>query len=127
MNVRIIGGGKDYNKLVNGLVFMVVKQNLPLNFCDSIGYRTYAKISTPLFHPPCSTTFTQIVDVKYETLFPVVKVDISKASHVAITMDLWKESYKKADVIGLTVHYIENWKLETFVLGINVFLTDNVV
>lgn len=32
--------------------------------------------------------YSQAVDVKYETLFPIVKADISRASHVAVTMDL---------------------------------------
>lgn len=93
-------------------MYMVVKENLPLSFCDSIGYRTYARISTPLFHSPKSTALTQALDEKYDTLFPVVKGDISKASFVSLTMDLWKESKKKTDVLGLTVHYISNWKLK---------------
>ncbi len=97
---------------------MVIKSNLPLSFPDSKGYRKYAKISTPQFDPPKSTAFTQGIEEKYDALFPIMKIEISKMKWLALTMDLWKESHKKIDVIGITAHYINSdWELKSIVLG----------
>ena len=111
------GGRTNYARLVDALQYMVINANLPLNFPDSKAYRKYAKISTPHFDPPKSTAFTQGIDEKYDALFPIMKSEISNATSLALTMDLWKERHKKTDVIEVTAHYIHDWELRSFVLG----------
>jgi hypothetical protein len=96
---------------------MVVADHLPLNTVEKRGYKFYVSKTTPLFKPPCRTTFTQKLDEKYDTLFPIMKLKLKKCRWIALTMDLWEETYKKENVLGITCHYIENWTLKSVILG----------
>lgn len=111
--------GRLYNSTLNALMYMVVRDNMSLNTCEKEGYRYYASVTTPLFKPPSRTTFMQKLEEKYDILFPLMKAKLGKCKWVALTMDMWEEQFKKENILGITCHFIEDWKLKKVILGEN--------
>lgn len=113
-------GGKKAPKLNNALVYMVVKDDMPLNTVEKEGFKYYSKVATPFFKTPCSTSLTSMLDDKYEALSGIFKRSIEKVPALSLTTDVWTDTLNTKSFIGLTGHFIDpiSKKLRAVTFGV---------
>jgi len=71
-------GGSKAGKIMNAIVYIIVKDNLPLNTTTKPGFLNLMKTVTPLYKVPSRMTVTQIIDVKYDLLSVKIKDKLRK-------------------------------------------------
>jgi len=61
-------GGAKAAEITNALLFMVAKDNMPLNTVEKSGFQYFLKVTAPLYKIPARKQFTELMDNKYEML-----------------------------------------------------------
>ncbi|KAK3933312.1 E3 SUMO-protein ligase ZBED1, partial [Frankliniella fusca] len=110
------GGSRDKD-CTNALMFMIVKDNLPLSTPEKPGFRVFTKTLQPLYHVPSEPTLTKCIEAKYLRLKLYVGDLIAKAQHITLTMDLWTHKYTMRSHLGVTAHLTIGSKIRSFELG----------
>ncbi|XP_052131150.1 E3 SUMO-protein ligase ZBED1-like [Frankliniella occidentalis] len=110
------GGPRDI-ECTNALMFMIVKDNLPLSTPEKPGFRAYTKSLQPLYHIPGEPSLTKCLEAKYERLKKLVGDMIAKADHITMTMDLWTHKHTMRTHLGTTAHITKGCKTRSYELG----------
>ncbi|KAK3910853.1 E3 SUMO-protein ligase ZBED1 [Frankliniella fusca] len=111
------GGAKDA-ELRDALLFMEMRQNLPLSFSDGEGFKHFASKAVPLWKPPSRRTMTSLMEDKYEVLSTMVKKTLSELPSVCLTADCWTETHSTTSFLGVTVHYPIMTEMHTACVGL---------
>jgi len=83
------------------------------------GFISLMKIATGCdsFVPPCYSTMTETVHHMYLEKKKDMQVRLDNAPAVSLTADFWS-SVQNRSYIGITVHFVKNWSLQSKVLDV---------
>ncbi|KAI8119255.1 Zinc finger BED domain-containing protein DAYSLEEPER [Lucilia cuprina] len=90
--------GHKYPTMLDALMFMIVKDNMPLRTPQKEGFRLFCKKLQPLYKPPSPITITE-------------------ADQVCLTSDLWTHKYTMQSYLGITAHYLVDFDIKSVELG----------
>ncbi|XP_011702573.1 PREDICTED: zinc finger BED domain-containing protein 1-like, partial [Wasmannia auropunctata] len=105
-------------EITNALLFMVAKDNMPLNSVDKAGCRYLLKVFAPLYKIPGRQQFTDLMDKKYEVLSLLVKQKLETVESITLTCDVWTEVLNTVSFLGISAHYIYNNVLTSTTMGV---------
>lgn len=111
-------GGAKAAALTNALIYMIVKDDLPLNTPEKEGYRYFMSVAAPLFKTPGRSKMTATLDAKYEVLSELVKKKLLRLSGFTLTADVWTETMSFTSFLGCTIHFVDDDKLTAIVLNV---------
>ncbi|KAK3921574.1 Zinc finger BED domain-containing protein 4 [Frankliniella fusca] len=97
------GGERDIT-VTNALVYMIVKDDMPLSTTSREGFRLFCSKLQPLYKLPSVPTVTKKIEMAYEELRAKFAKDISEAQSITLTADIWTSQAMKSH-LGVTVHY----------------------
>lgn len=117
-------GGTANNKITNSLVYMICKDNLPLNTPEKQGFQHFMKTVTPLYTIPGRKTITKIIDEKYNVLFHIMKSKLAEIEVVTLTTDIWTDTINTKSYLGVTCHFFDFDKLSLKSIILKVHLLD---
>ncbi|KAJ8950595.1 hypothetical protein NQ314_007820 [Rhamnusium bicolor] len=60
-------------QVTNAIMYMIAKDNMPLNSTDKEGFKFLMKTIAPLYKMLGRNSLTQLIDTKYETLSLLIK------------------------------------------------------
>lgn len=103
--------------LDKALTFMIAKDNMALSVTEREGFRYFMKLANRKYNIPKRHKITNLVEKMYNEVALKVKKKLAGVESVAITTDMWTESMNKYCFTGVTVHYLEEFELKSFVLG----------
>ena len=109
-------GGKRHATITDTLLYMIAVDCLPLSLTQRKGFKKFVKVLQPLYHPPCSTTITTMMEQKYKVLQAKIKTLLNNKKNLLLTTDLWTESMTTKS--GLTAHYLEDMLILFFVINL---------
>ncbi|KAJ8928549.1 hypothetical protein NQ314_018887 [Rhamnusium bicolor] len=104
-------GGNKANKVTNAIIFMIAKDNCPLNITEKVGFQYLMRTVAPSYHIPGRKTISNLMDEKYEVLFKLMKDKISSIKHFCFTSDVWTDTLNSRSFVGVTVHMVCENKL----------------
>ncbi|KAL1487931.1 hypothetical protein ABEB36_015316 [Hypothenemus hampei] len=109
-------GGEKYSQITNEILFMIVKDNLPLNTSEKAGFQHFMKKVLPHFKIPGRTAITHLLDTKFDVLHNIIKDHLYNVKCLSVTADVWTDNLNTQSFLGATGHYIHNGKF------VNIFL-----
>uniref|UniRef100_A0A7N0TTA3 Transposase n=1 Tax=Kalanchoe fedtschenkoi TaxID=63787 RepID=A0A7N0TTA3_KALFE len=101
-----------------GLAYMIIRDELPFNFVDHVGFQCFMSTCCPLFAIPSRYTVKRDISEVFHEQRKVLK-DFLKESDVkiCITTDTWT-SLQNINYMSITSHFIDsNWKLHKRILN----------
>ncbi|CAD6216230.1 GSCOCG00011302001-RA-CDS [Cotesia congregata] len=110
-------GGYRNNDVTNALMYMIAVDNLPLCTPEKPGFRMFVRKLQPLYKTPCEPTITKRMTAKYEELKIKVKAELQKADSICLTTDIWTHQHTMRSYLGLTVHYLKGYEMNSYELG----------
>jgi len=78
-------------KITNALLFMVAKDNMPLNTVEKNGFQYFLKVIALLYKIPAPKQLTKLMDNEYEMLSLLMMNKLSTATTIILTCDVWTE------------------------------------
>ncbi|KAF0761937.1 zinc finger BED domain-containing protein 1-like, partial [Aphis craccivora] len=109
-------GEIKYAKLSNALLFMLVKDGLPLSITEKQGFKEYCKIATPHFKLP--STICRMLGHKYEIIENALKKVLSSRAYITLITDVWTDTMNSKSYLGVTVHFINNKEIMSGMLDV---------
>lgn len=100
----LIDGGQKKKDVNNAVIYMIAKDNLPLDTPEKPGFRKFCKTLNPMYKPPCEVTTTKMIEDKYVHLSGKVGQQLDAADSITLTMDLWSEHKTNIGFLGVTAH-----------------------
>ena len=97
---------------------MIAKDKMPISTVGKEGFQTFLKCVAPLYKIPDRKKITSLIENKYEAISSIVKQELSKVSNVSITTDAWTDSLNNQSYLGVTCHYIMDFKQKSVNLGV---------
>lgn len=110
-------GGVRCEKLSDALLYMVVRDDMPLMTPDKPGFKYFASVATPNWKPPGRKALTERLDKKYSAAIGPKKL-LFKDKYMCTTTDAWTDTHTNRAYLGMTVHYVQGLQLKTEVLGL---------
>lgn len=120
LNNFFLGGGTKNVTITNALVYMLVKDNMPLSTTEKDGFNYFVKRALPLYKAPSRKTITKLISSKYDVLSGKIKNKLSSVESITLTTDIWTDTINTKSYLGITVHFLSVCKLnlESVVLGV---------
>ena len=85
---------------------MIALDNEPFTMVNHIGFNRLMKLLEPRYQLPSDKYFSEtLIPEMYQKVYLKVKGDVSSASHISITTDVWS-SVAQDSYLSLTCHYI---------------------
>ncbi|XP_043285284.1 E3 SUMO-protein ligase ZBED1-like isoform X1 [Venturia canescens] len=109
-------GGSKASAITNALIYMIAKDDLPINTTEKTGFKYYSSVATPLYDVPKRTAITAAIDRKYEVLSALMKEKFLQIANVTLTADIWTETMNTQSFLGCTAHFLDDDKLLTVAL-----------
>ena len=105
--------------MTTATVEWIVKDCRPLSITSDEGFVNLMKLATSCktYKPPCYSTLTEKIHYMFTSKQQDIKARLQKATAVSLTADFWT-SCQNRSYIGVTVHFIENWQLNSLVLNV---------
>lgn len=107
-----LGGGAKSLSITNSLVYMLVKDNMPLSSTEKDGFKYFMNKVIPMYKVPSRKTITQLINSKYDILSSQIKNKLSLVENITITTDIWTDTLNTKSFLGMTAHYLSISKLE---------------
>lgn len=111
-------GGKKSTKINNAIIFMIAKDNLPLNTTEKEGFQYLMKTIAPLYQAPRRKKITEQIDEKYDLLAGLFKEILRQTVNITLTADVWTETMSTKSFLGLTGHYVLENKFHSVTIGV---------
>lgn len=86
---------------------------MPFKTVENEGFKHLIQTACPLYKLPSRNTIRRRVDDIYDVMSLKFKKSLSKVQHVAVTTDAWTETMQMLSFLGITIHLIEDSKLES--------------
>ncbi|KAL1516523.1 hypothetical protein ABEB36_000430 [Hypothenemus hampei] len=109
-------GGTKHSQIINEILFMIVKDNLPLSTTEKPGFQHFIKRALPHYKIPARKTITNLLDNKYDILRRLMIDDLFLVKNISITADVWTDTTNNTSFLGATAHFIKNGKFCNIVL-----------
>ncbi|KAJ8913310.1 hypothetical protein NQ315_010978 [Exocentrus adspersus] len=116
-SLRVEGGTRS-GKITNAIVFMVAKDNMPLNLTEKDGFKFLLKTVAPLYQIPGRKKITQLIDEKYDVLASMYRGKMLQISNITLTFDVWTEIMTTKSFLGITAHFLEGSSLNSVTIGV---------
>jgi hypothetical protein len=84
------------------LLRYIVRGNLPLNHCESDAFIEWNAYTIPQYSPPSRKYITDLVTTEYNRVVEDVKSELSTASGIAFTTDIWTDSTSMKTFMSLS-------------------------
>lgn len=97
---------------------MITKDTMPLSTVEKEGFQTFMKCVAPLYSIPSRKKVTSLIEEKYTYLSSLIKEQLSKVEHIALTTDIWTDILNTKSYIGVTAHYHENCSQKIVTIGV---------
>ena len=98
-----------YKKIVNATSQFICEAMMPLSVVDEPSFRKLLLTADSRINLPHRTYFsTKIIPEQYHLVRSVIENEISHASHITLTSDLWTSQHQNRAYISLTVHFVDN-------------------
>ncbi|XP_066589542.1 E3 SUMO-protein ligase ZBED1-like [Prorops nasuta] len=111
-------GGKKSTEITNAILYMIARDNCPLNTVEKKGFQKLMKVSVPMYQVPSRKLITKLIEEKYSALSSIVSERLSNVDHISLTTDIWTDTINTKSYIGLTAHYVWNNTLKTATLSV---------
>lgn len=111
-----LDGGSKSIQLTDALLYMIVKDNLPLNMSEKEGFQYFCKKAIARFKAPGRTKITELIDHRHEILHKIIQTRLTGIDHVSITTDVWTDTINTRSFFGTTVHFIYEQRLCSLVI-----------
>lgn len=98
---------------MNAIIYMITKDELPLNTTTKPGFLNLMKTVTLLYKVLGRMIVIQIIDVKNDLLFLKIKKKIKEIYATSLTTDIWMDTLNTKSYLGLTGHFIDEEKLQS--------------
>lgn len=118
MTNNFTDGGAKAAEITNALLFMVAKDNMPLNTVEKNGFQYFLKVVAPLYKIPARKQFTELMDNKYEMLSLLMMNKLSTATTITLTCDVWTEVLNTISFLGVTAHFMLEGELISVSIGV---------
>ncbi|KAK3928324.1 E3 SUMO-protein ligase ZBED1 [Frankliniella fusca] len=110
------GGTRD-SMCNNALMYMMMKDGLPLDTPEKKGFRLFVRTLQPLYKAPSEPTLTRMLEEKYNYLRGVVGAMLAEARHITLTADIWTQKGTMKSFLGVTAHFCKGPLTYAFELG----------
>jgi len=104
--ICIVEEGQNHTAVTSSLVYMIVKDNMPFNTVEKIGFKNFIQKTLPLYKCPSRRSITRMIDIKYDVVKNVFLNQLLKTEYVCLKCDIWTESHTTMSYLGVTIHYI---------------------
>lgn len=112
---KLSHNSKRHKELTRGLLNFVVRDVRPFNVIKGKGFRAFMNLAVPEYVVPSNSTITRLSDHITSQEKINFKSHLQKISNICLTIDFWT-SRAVNSYLGITCHFIENWKLKSRVL-----------
>ncbi|XP_011859700.1 PREDICTED: zinc finger BED domain-containing protein 6-like [Vollenhovia emeryi] len=117
-SASIAKSGHMTGTLNEALMFMVVKDYLPLDFVEGLGFKYFSKKAVPLYKVPSRRNFTRLLDAKYNVLSARMQDIFSKIKEFNLTADIWTDTHTTTSYLGVTVHFLSGYEMMAATIGV---------
>ena len=114
----VVAGGERDAQQRDSLLYLMMKENLPLAFPASEGFQYYNSKCTPLWSPPSRQTMTRLMENKYQIAADLVKNAFMALDAFCITADTWTDSHTTKSYLGTTVHFLVGDCMKSACIGV---------
>ncbi|XP_066583336.1 E3 SUMO-protein ligase ZBED1-like isoform X2 [Prorops nasuta] len=111
-------GGKKAIEINNNILFMITKDNMPLQTVEKEGFKVFVNSLVPLYKIPSRCTMTRLMEEKYNILSNLIKVQLSNVDNISLTTDIWTEPLNTKSFLGLTAHFIKKDRHKSITIGV---------
>ncbi|CAH9050711.1 unnamed protein product [Cuscuta europaea] len=113
----------DDKKHLTGMSHLIVEENLPYIFSESLALRDYAQGTlNPQFRNYSRKTIKKEVIRQYNLEKEKLQIFFAYFDgRVSICSDIWEDTYHHLYYLGLTAHYIDDWNMHKHVLAFREF------
>lgn len=91
---------------------------MPFDVVSGDGFRNLLKTFDKNYNMPHRKTVTRKSDSRFISVAEYLKNKISCAKWVSITSDIWTEQYNTKSYLSLTVHFINNKRMESVTVAL---------
>ncbi|CAI6377428.1 unnamed protein product [Macrosiphum euphorbiae] len=112
---KLSSNSKRHKELTKGLLNFVVRDVRPFNLIEGKGFRAFMNLAVPEYVVPSNATITRLSDHITSKEKLNFKTHLKNIPHICLTIDFWT-SRAVNSYLGVTCHFIENWKLKSRVL-----------
>ena len=114
-------GHPRWKKLTESVCYFIAKDMLPFDTVNSPGFQRLVNTFEPRYQPPDRKTISKHYMVNlYEQEKSRVQQQLNSAEWYAITTDMWTSRAKHA-YCAVTVHFIVDFKLQSFLISVHEF------
>ncbi|XP_066590528.1 E3 SUMO-protein ligase ZBED1-like [Prorops nasuta] len=111
-------GGQKSNEITNAIMFMIAKDNCPLNIVEREGFKKLMKVIAPMYQIPSRKNITKLIEEKYNLLSSIISDRLSQVECISLTTDIWTDTLNTKSFLGITAHYIDSEKLKSATLSV---------
>ncbi|CAG5090328.1 Protein of unknown function, partial [Cotesia congregata] len=108
--------GPKSEKISNALIYMIVKDDLPLSATDKPGLQKLLQIECLYYEIPGRNKITTLIEHKAEALKLLFQEKLSKIECFSLIADVWTDTHNSRSFLGCTAHYHFEGKLSEAVL-----------
>lgn len=105
ISLVFLGGGARDKQCTDALLFMMARDDMPLQTTEKEGFRTFCKAMQPLYQLPSEPTCTKAMENKYLDLRQSYGRKLAKAKSIGLTLDLWTHTDTMQSYLGVTAHF----------------------
>lgn len=111
--------GSKYLKITNSILYMICRDYQPISIVENEGFQNLIKqLSGGLYKIPSRKTINALLDKKYTAVSNLFRQKIQTLSSYTITTDIWTETMQSKSYIGLTLHFVDYFKIDSVTLGV---------
>ncbi|XP_053200377.1 E3 SUMO-protein ligase ZBED1-like [Panonychus citri] len=102
----------DANKQLNiKIAWWVIWNALPFRIVEQRGFKELIRSLNRSYKPPSRDTLRRTIANLYDVKSNQLKVFLSNIKWFSLTCDGWKDISNQTSFVGITVHFIDNYKL----------------
>ncbi|XP_072375545.1 uncharacterized protein [Diabrotica undecimpunctata] len=111
--------GTKYLKITNSILYMICRDYQPISIVDNERFQNLIKqLSGGLYKIPSRKTINALLDKKYIAVSNLFGQKIQSLTSYTITTDIWTETMQSKSFIGLTLHFVDDLKIDSVVLRV---------
>ena len=104
-------------KLTDAMVMYIAGNLLPLSTVESLELHNFLELMNPRYQLPSRKHLsTKLLSQKTASTHAAVQDQLKQATGICLTLDLWS-SRQMRSFLGITCHYIFNWRLQNVMLA----------
>ncbi|XP_036320331.1 zinc finger BED domain-containing protein 4-like [Rhagoletis pomonella] len=110
--------GAKSKKITDAIANFIIMDNRPFSTVKGKGFSQLMREVCPLYKMPSRETIKSRIHDKYEEMSNLFKTYIKNAENYCITYYIWTEPMQNKSFLGVTIHFLDKFKLLSGTLGI---------